>query len=71
LLFDDGARVIFRLSGTGTEGATLRLYLESYEDDPVRQDEPVQQKLAELAAVAEQVAGICRRTGMAGPSVAT
>jgi phosphoglucomutase len=71
LLFDDGARVIFRLSGTGTEGATLRLYLESYEDDPVRQDEPVQQKLAELAAVAEQVAGICRRTGTAGPSVAT
>ena len=71
LLFDDGARVIFRLSGTGTEGATLRLYLESYEDDPVRQDAPVQQKLAELAAVAEQVAGIRKRTGMAGPSVAT
>lgn len=71
LLFDDGARVIFRLSGTGTEGATLRLYLESYEDDPVRQDQPVQQKLAELAAVAEQVAGIHKRTGMAGPSVAT
>jgi phosphoglucomutase len=71
LLFDDGARVIFRLSGTGTEGATLRLYLESYEDDPVRQDQPVQQKLADLAAVAEQVAGIRKRTGMAGPSVAT
>lgn len=71
LLFDDGARVIFRLSGTGTEGATLRLYLESYEDDPVRQDAPVQEKLAELAAVAEQVAGIRKRTGMAGPSVAT
>ncbi|MDD2879462.1 MAG: alpha-D-glucose phosphate-specific phosphoglucomutase [Rhodoferax sp.] len=71
LLFDDGARVIFRLSGTGTEGATLRLYLESYEDDPVRQDQPVQQKLAELAAVAEQVAGIRKRTGMDGPSVAT
>lgn len=71
LLFDDGARVIFRLSGTGTEGATLRLYLESYEDDPVRQDAPVQQKLADLAAVAEQVAGIRLRTGMDGPSVAT
>ena len=71
LLFDDGARVIFRLSGTGTEGATLRLYLESYEDDPIRQDEPVQQKLAALAAVAEQVAGISQRTGMTAPSVAT
>ena len=71
LLFDDGARVIFRLSGTGTEGATLRLYLESYEDDPVHQDEPVQQKLAALAAVAEQVAGIRQHTGMNVPSVAT
>ena len=71
LLFDDGARVIFRLSGTGTEGATLRLYLESYEDDPVHQHAPVQEKLADLAAVAEQVAGIRVRTGMEAPSVAT
>ncbi|MDD2924687.1 alpha-D-glucose phosphate-specific phosphoglucomutase [Rhodoferax sp.] len=71
LMFDDGARVVFRLSGTGTEGATLRVYLERYEADPSRQDTPVQQALAELAAVAEQVAGIRTRTGMAGPSVAT
>jgi phosphoglucomutase len=71
LIFDDGARVIFRLSGTGTEGATLRLYLESYEADVARQDQPAQQALAELAAVAEQVAGIRLRTGMAGPTVAT
>ena len=71
LLFDDGARVIFRLSGTGTEGATLRLYLESYESDAALQNEPVQQKLADLAALAEAVAGIRVRTGMVGPSVAT
>ncbi|WP_296491751.1 alpha-D-glucose phosphate-specific phosphoglucomutase [Rhodoferax sp.] len=71
LIFDDGARVIFRLSGTGTEGATLRLYLERYEADVARQDQPVQQALAELAAVAEQVAGIRARTGMMGPTVAT
>ena len=71
LLFDDGARVIFRLSGTGTEGATLRLYLERYVADPARQNEPVQLALADLAAIAEQVAGIRVRTGMAGPSVAT
>jgi phosphoglucomutase len=71
LLFDDGARVIFRLSGTGTEGATLRLYLERYEADVAQQDQPVQQVLAELAAVAEQVAGIRARTGMSGPTVAT
>ncbi len=71
LLFDDGARVIFRLSGTGTEGATLRLYLERYEADVAWQDQAVQQALAELAALAEQVAGIRARTGMAGPTVAT
>lgn len=71
LIFDDGARVIFRLSGTGTEGATLRLYLERYEADVARQDQPVQQVLAELATVAGQVAGIRARTGMSGPTVAT
>ena len=71
LIFDDGARVIFRLSGTGTEGATLRLYLERYEADVAQQDQPVQQALAELAAVADQVAGIRVRTGMMGPTVAT
>ena len=71
LLFDDGARVIFRLSGTGTEGATLRLYLECFEADAARHQEPVQQRLADLAEVAQSVAGIGIRTGMAAPSVAT
>jgi phosphoglucomutase len=71
LIFDDGARVIFRLSGTGTEGATLRLYLERFEPDPARQDEPVQAALADLAMLADQIAGIVRHTGMSGPSVAT
>lgn len=71
LLFDDGARVIFRLSGTGTEGATLRVYLESFEADVAQQNIPTQQKLADLMAVAESVAGIAQRTGMTGPSVAT
>ncbi len=71
LVFDDGARVVFRLSGTGTEGATLRLYLERYEADPRRQDTPVQQALGDLAALADTVAGIRERTGMSGPTVAT
>jgi phosphoglucomutase len=71
LLFDDGARVIFRLSGTGTEGATLRVYLESYEADVTQQNQPTQRKLADLVALAESVAGIRQRTGMDGPSVAT
>jgi phosphoglucomutase len=71
LLFDDGARVIFRLSGTGTEGATLRVYLESFEADVTQQNQPTQRKLADLVALAESVAGIRERTGMDGPSVAT
>ncbi|APW48486.1 alpha-D-glucose phosphate-specific phosphoglucomutase [Rhodoferax antarcticus] len=71
LVFDDGARVIFRLSGTGTEGATLRIYFENYEADTAHQDSPVQEALADLIAIAEQVAGVRARTGMAAPTVAT
>jgi len=71
LLFDDGARVVFRLSGTGTEGATLRVYLERYVTDPTQFDVPVQQALADLVAIAQRVAGITARTGMAQPSVMT
>lgn len=71
LIFDDGARIIFRLSGTGTEGATLRLYLERYEADPAQQDAAVQDALGDLTAVADEVAGIRARTGMTRPTVAT
>jgi phosphoglucomutase len=71
LVFEDGARIVFRLSGTGTEGATLRLYLERYEADPAKLDEPVQQALADLAALADELAGIRQRTGMNAPTVAT
>ncbi len=71
LIFNDGARVVFRLSGTGTEGATLRLYLERYESDTTLQDGPVQYALAELVALADAVAGIRARTGMAIPTVMT
>jgi len=71
LVFDDGARIVLRLSGTGTEGATLRLYLERFEADPARQDEPVQDALADLARLADALAGIRRHTGRDAPSVAT
>jgi phosphoglucomutase len=71
LIFDDGARVIFRLSGTGTEGATLRVYLELHEPDVAQHDTPAQDKLADLIALADQVAQIHARTGMAAPSVTT
>ncbi len=71
LLFDGGARIVFRLSGTGTEGATLRVYLERYEADARRHELAVQDMLAPLIAIADEVAGIRARTGMAGPTVIT
>ncbi len=67
----EAARIILRLSGTGTDGATLRLYLERFESDPSRQDLDVQSALAELAAVAVQIAEIERFTGRTQPSIIT
>ena len=69
ILLEDGSRVVFRLSGTGTEGATLRVYLERYEADPERFSVPVQQALAPLIALAEGVAGITAFTGRSIPDV--
>ncbi len=67
----DGSRIVLRLSGTGTEGATLRVYLERFEPDPARHDIPTQQALAGLIAAAEQLAGIRRHTGRSQPTVVT
>ncbi len=67
----DGSRVVFRLSGTGTEGATLRIYLERHEADPARQDLPVQQSLKPLVDLAEAVAHVRQATGMDQPTVMT
>ncbi|MCU0935566.1 MAG: alpha-D-glucose phosphate-specific phosphoglucomutase [Gammaproteobacteria bacterium] len=69
--FEDGSRIVFRLSGTGTEGATLRVYLERYEADPAKQGLDTQQALADLIAAAEAVAGIRDRTGRDAPTVIT
>ena len=69
ILLDDGSRVVFRLSGTGTEGATLRVYLERYEADPARHDVPTQVALAPLVALAEKVARIAEITGRTTPDV--
>ena len=71
VILQDGSRLVFRLSGTGTEGATLRLYLERHEPDPARHDLPVQQALAPLVMLAEQLARVSHWTGMAQPSVTT
>ncbi|MCA8880102.1 MAG: alpha-D-glucose phosphate-specific phosphoglucomutase [Rhodobacteraceae bacterium] len=69
--FDGGARVVFRLSGTGTVGATLRVYLEDLELDPAKQDRDAQEALAGIIAAADAVAGIGERTGRSAPDVIT
>jgi phosphoglucomutase len=71
LLFESGARIIYRLSGTGTEGATLRVYIECYEADPQRHGRDTQEVLAPLIKLSRSIAEIERLTGRAGPSVIT
>ncbi len=69
--FTDGSRIVFRLSGTGTQGATLRVYLESYESDPAKQQSDPQTALASLIAIADEVAQIQALTGREQPTVIT
>ena len=69
--FQRGSRVVMRLSGTGTEGATLRVYLERYEPDPDRHDLPVEEALAPVIAAAEEIALIREFTGRDAPDVTT
>jgi phosphoglucomutase len=71
VLFQGGARIIYRLSGTGTEGATLRVYIESHEPDPARHDQDPQVALAELIRLADELAGVRERTGRVKPDVIT
>jgi phosphoglucomutase len=71
VLFDDGARLVYRLSGTGTEGATLRVYVEAYEPDPTRHDQDAQTALRELVEAATSVAELRERTGRDAPTVIT
>jgi phosphoglucomutase len=65
------ARMIARLSGTGTEGATVRLYFELFESDPARQNDDVQARLQPLIDFAEAQTDLCRVTGRAAPDVIT
>ena len=66
-----GSRIVFRLSGTGTEGATLRVYLERFEADAAKHGVETQQALAPLIALADRLAGIRERTGRERPTVIT
>jgi len=69
--FEDGSRIIFRLSGTGTVGATLRIYVEKYEADASKHNQDPQDALAELIELAEQFCEIKKRTGRVEPTVIT
>ncbi len=71
LMFGEEARAVLRLSGTGTEGATLRVYLERFEPDPARHDLDAQEALADVIAATREIAGIKRQTARTAPDVIT
>lgn len=71
IVMTDGSRIVFRLSGTGTEGATIRVYLERYEADPAKHQLETQQALSGLIAIADSVSELRQRTGRTQPSVVT
>lgn len=69
--FSNGSRIVFRLSGTGTVGATLRIYLERFEPDATKHNQDAQVVLADLINLAEQLCEIKKRTGRTEPDVIT
>jgi len=69
--FEDGSRIIYRLSGTGTVGATLRIYIEKFEGDQSKQGQDTQQALKPLIDLAAEIADLAARTGREKPSVIT
>lgn len=71
ILFSDESRIVFRLSGTGTQGATLRVYIERYTTDTTQHDLPTQAALAELIDIADKIAQIKQRLGRDQPDVIT
>ena len=69
--FEDSSRIIFRLSGTGTEGATIRIYIEQFEADAEKQSKDTQQALGELIEIAKSLSELTERTGRTEPTVIT
>ena len=69
--FENGSRIVFRLSGTGTVGATLRIYLERFEADTAKHDQDPLVVLNDLIILAEQFCEVKRRTGRVGPNIIT
>jgi len=71
ILFACGSRIVIRLSGTGTEGATIRIYLEAFTEDPAQQKLDAQEALAELITVSHQISQLPQVTGRQQPTVIT
>ncbi len=71
IIFTNGSRIVFRLSGTGTEGATLRIYLERFEPDAKEHGHDPQKALADLIELAEQLGEVRARSNMKVPTVIT
>jgi phosphoglucomutase len=71
ILFEDGSRIVFRLSGTGTEGATIRIYLEAFEPDVSKHHLDAQDALAEMIQIALQISQLKEKTGREQPTVIT
>ncbi|MBZ4200582.1 MAG: alpha-D-glucose phosphate-specific phosphoglucomutase [Methylotenera sp.] len=71
ILFEDGSRIVYRLSGTGTEGATLRIYIEAFEADVTKQTVDAQVALAEMIALALSLSQLVEKTGRQAPTVIT
>ncbi|MDO9392723.1 MAG: alpha-D-glucose phosphate-specific phosphoglucomutase, partial [Methylotenera sp.] len=71
ILFTDGSRIVFRLSGTGTEGATIRIYLEAYDPDTKNHHLDAQVALAEMIKIALQISQLVEKTGRVAPTVIT
>ncbi|WP_062231901.1 alpha-D-glucose phosphate-specific phosphoglucomutase [Aureimonas sp. N4] len=71
IVFSGGSRIVFRLSGTGTVGATLRVYIERFEPDPAKHDLSIEEALGELVRTADAIGEITKRTGRAEPDVRT
>ena len=71
ILFEGGSRIVFRLSGTGTSGATIRVYIERYEPDDGDLGRETGDAIADLVEAVETIAGITRHTGRTAPDVIT
>ncbi|MFK5978464.1 MAG: alpha-D-glucose phosphate-specific phosphoglucomutase [Rhizobiaceae bacterium] len=71
ILIEGGSRIIFRLSGTGTDGATIRIYLEKYEAGPDNLDQDPEKALAIIIATASKISALEEHTGRSEPDVKT